>query len=156
MNNPRILFVCLGNICRSPAAEIICRQLAKEAQFECSIDSCGTASYHVGGMPDARMRAALTRLGFSYDGHRARQFHPRDFEQFDLIIAQDEQNKADLLRQAKSPAQREKIHSMREWFPRDFAVRYSEVPDPYYGGQKGFEDVIHLLQASCKQLLSII
>ncbi len=153
MSAPRILFVCLGNICRSPAAEIICRQLAKSQGIECQIDSCGTASYHVGGMPDARMRAALCKLGYAYDGHRARQFKRADFARFDLIIAQDGANKADLLAQARRGEEREKIHSMSEWFPSEWAARYREVPDPYYGGQQGFEDVIHLLEASCGLLL---
>ncbi len=156
MTAPRILFVCLGNICRSPAAEIICRQLAKEAGIAVELDSCGTASYHVGSMPDARMRAALSKLGYSYHGHRARQFKPRDFSQFDLIIAQDEQNKRDILRLAKSAEEQTKVHSMSEWFTAEWKNKHSSVPDPYYGGQQGFEEVIHLLEDSCTNLLTNI
>ncbi|MFI3243466.1 MAG: low molecular weight protein-tyrosine-phosphatase [Akkermansia sp.] len=153
MSTPRILFVCLGNICRSPAAEIICRQLAKDSNIALHIDSCGTASYHVGSAPDARMQAALRQLGYRYDGHKARQFSPRDFEQFELIIAQDEQNKRDILRLARSPEHQAKVHSMSEWFPAAWKNKHSSVPDPYYGGQQGFEEVIHLLHDSCQLLL---
>lgn len=153
MSAPRMLFVCLGNICRSPAAELICRHLARESNLVLELDSCGTARYHVGEMPDARMRSALAQQGFEYDGHRARQFCSSDFDRFDLIIAQDEHNYQDLLAQARTPAQRAQLHCMSEWFPPEWVARFTAVPDPYYGGPEGFVEVIELLRASCRRLL---
>ena len=149
----RILFVCLGNICRSPAAELICRNLAAAAGVDCVVDSCGTANYHIGSMPDARMRRALAEAGYEYDGHRGRQFTRADFERFDLIIPQDESNKEDILYLSKSPEQAQKVRAMREFFAPEDAARYREVPDPYYGGQEGFNEVVRLLSSSCERLL---
>ena len=104
----RVLFVCLGNICRSPAAEIVFNAAVKRAGLQQVVlaDSCGTASYHTGEKPDHRMLAALERAGYAWGGHRARTFSRRDFEQFDLIIPQDDANRRDILSLAATPEQK--------------------------------------------------
>ena len=149
----RVLFVCLGNICRSPAAEMVFSALLAERglqnRFRC--DSCGVAAYHVGQTPDSRMLAALRRAGIPYNGHRARQFQQADFHAFDLIIPQDEENRGDVLYQARTPADAAKVVPMSRWFPPECGL--TEVPDPYYGGASGFDRVVALLRASCTALL---
>ncbi len=156
MNKPvpvRVLFVCLGNICRSPAAEIIFRAAVERAGLakHFDIDSCGTASYHVGQKPDRRMLAALERAGYAWGGHRARAFSRADFSRFDLIIPQDASNREDILVLARSSADAARVRPMRDWFPED--CREQGVPDPYYGGDAGFDAVVSLLEASCSRLL---
>ena len=149
----RVLFVCLGNICRSPAAEMVFLSLLAERglqhRFRC--DSCGVAAYHVGQNPDSRMLAALRRAGIPYNGHRARQFQPADFDAFDLIIPQDGENRGDVLYQARTPADAAKVVPMSRWFPQGCGL--AEVPDPYYGGARGFDSVVALLHAACTALL---
>lgn len=149
----RVLFVCLGNICRSPAAEII----FNAALAECGMgnlvlaDSCGTASYHTGSRPDSRMLAALGRAGFAYGGHRARTICRADFSLYDLIIPQDAENEADLRRLARNEAERAKIRGMWTYFAPQETVQ--EVPDPYYGSANGFDAVVALLQRSMPYLV---
>lgn len=148
-----VLFVCLGNICRSPAAEIVFNAfLANEGMGgKIKADSCGTAAYHCGQKPDRRMLAALERTGYEYGGHRARVFRREDFRNFDLIIPQDHDNEADILSLARSEEDRAKVCGMWNWFPR--GERRRDVPDPYYGGERGFDDVIRLLGHACAALL---
>ncbi len=148
----RILFVCLGNIVRSPLAEAMFAHLAQEAGLaeKYQVDSAGTASYHIGESPDERMRRVAASEGLVYD-HRARQFSPEDFENFDLIVAMDEDNRADLLRQARTAEQRSKIRLLREFDAQ--ADGDSSVPDPYYGGIDGFRDVYQIVERSCRALL---
>lgn len=150
----RVLFVCLGNICRSPAAEIVFNAAILRAGLQDFIqaDSCGTASYHTGQKPDARMLAALQRAGYVWGGHRARTFSFHDFDTFDLIIPQDASNQQDILALAPSPAAQAKVHPMSRWF----APGESEhsVPDPYYGGPAGFDAVVSLLERAMPQLLA--
>ncbi len=150
----RVLFVCLGNICRSPAAEIIFRAAVERAGrvADFAIDSCGTASYHVGQKPDRRMLAALERAGYAWGGHRARSFCRADFSRFDLIIPQDESNREDILMLARNAEDAARVRPMRDWFPE--GCRESGVPDPYYGGDAGFDAVVSLLEASCARLLA--
>ncbi len=150
----RVLFVCLGNICRSPAAEIIFRAAVERAGLTASfeIDSCGTASYHTGQKPDRRMLAALERAGYAWSGHRARTFSRADFSRFDLIIPQDESNREDILSLSRSAADAARVHPMRRWFPE--GCREEGVPDPYYGGEAGFNAVVSLLEQSCSRLLA--
>lgn len=144
----RVLFVCLGNICRSPAAEIIFTAAARQAGIadRVKIDSCSTAGYHIGQKPDLRMLAALEETGYTYGGHRARQFRRADFTDFDLIIPQDESNRSDILALARNAADADKVIPMSRWFPQ--GERLTEVPDPYYGGKEGFLRVIELLGAA--------
>src|SRR6516162_10951415 len=150
----RILFVCLGNICRSPTAEAVVRALAaREApELGLEVDSAGTAGYHVGEPPDPRMRAAAARRGYNLNALRARVVEPRDFERFDLILAMDRENLAVLQRRAPEQA-RERVRLFLEFAPDG---DLEEVPDPYYGGPNGFEEVLDLVEATARELLSYL
>jgi len=151
----RICFVCLGNIVRSPLAENMFRHLAEQmevgAKYE--VDSAGTGSWHVGESPDWRMRQVAAQRGFNYDG-RARQFRQSDFQEFDLIIAMDTENRANLRRLAQNTQEEAKIHLMREFDPN--AAPNAPVPDPYYGGIDGFENVYDIVERSCQGLLDAL
>jgi low molecular weight protein-tyrosine phosphatase len=148
----RICFVCLGNIVRSPLAENLFTYLAEQAaisdQFE--VDSAGTGVWHVGEPPDARMRRVAASHGLKYTG-RARQIQPQDLEHFDWIIAMDRENLADLRRLARSSDASRKIRLLREFDP--FAGPQAGVPDPYYGGIDGFEEVYQIVERCTKKLL---
>lgn len=152
----RVLFVCLGNICRSPAAEIIFNAIAREAGIAGRVqaDSCGTASYHTDSKPDARMLDALARAGYQYGGHRARTFRRADFSEFDLIVPQDEYNEQDIRLLARNAADEAKVHGMWQWFSAQ--EKESSVPDPYYGGPAGFDAVVALLTRSMQRLVAEI
>ena len=147
----RILFVCMGNICRSPSAEGVFRHLLTQRQvdLEVEVDSAGTHDYHVGEPPDPRAVAAARRRGIDLSSLRARSVEPQDFEEFDLLIAMDEQN----LRELRSRAG--PVHAARLRLMMDFApdVGRRAVPDPYYGGPQGFEDVLDLLEQASEGLL---
>jgi protein-tyrosine phosphatase len=147
----RILFVCLGNICRSPTAEAVLRTLAAREAPELSIevDSAGTAGYHVGEPPDPRTRAAAARRGYQMQALRARIVEPADFERFDLILAMDEENLRVLRGRAPAVAH-ERLRLFLEFAP---AGAPAEVPDPYYGGPNGFEEVLDLAEAAARGLL---
>ena len=147
----RVLFVCMGNICRSPSAEGVFRYvLAKRApHLEIEIDSAGTHDYHVGEPPDARALAAARRRGIDISPLRARRVAAEDFERFDLILAMDEEN----LRELQLRSQRthhERIRLIMEYAPS--AARRA-VPDPYYGGEQGFEEVLDLLEEAADGLI---
>lgn len=148
----RILFVCLGNIVRSPLAENMFRHLAEQAGVaeNYTVDSAGTAAYHIGEEPDARMREVAAARGLIYTG-AGRQFTARDFNDFDLIIPMDGTNKADVLRLAASDADRARVHLMREFDPQ--ADPTEGVPDPYYGGMDGFREVYDIVERSARELL---
>jgi protein-tyrosine phosphatase len=152
----RVLFVCLGNICRSVAAEITFGAAVQAAGLADHVeaDSCGTAAYHIGEKPDSRMLAALARAGFEYNGHRGRQFSRKDFADFDLIVPQDDSNYEDVIALAGTPEEMAKVVPMSAWFADDCPLR--EVPDPYYGGIQGFDDVVALLAAATAQMASDI
>jgi protein-tyrosine phosphatase len=147
----RILFVCLGNICRSPTAEGVLRSLAaREApELALEVDSAGTAGYHVGEPPDPRMRAAAARRGYDLSALRARIVEPHDFERFDLILAMDHENLAVLRRRAPAFLH-ERLRLFLEFAPQH---EREEVPDPYYGGPNGFEEVLDLVEAAARGLL---
>jgi protein-tyrosine phosphatase len=148
----RLLFVCLGNICRSPTAEGVMRALVRDAGLDerIEVDSAGTGSWHVGEPPDAGAVSAARRRGIELEG-AARQVWPRDFEEFDLILAMDDSNLRNLLRLAPDESARAKVRLLREFDP---AARGDlEVPDPYYGGPEGFERVLDLVHAACVALL---
>ncbi len=151
----RICFVCLGNIVRSPLAENLFIHLARQANVDdrYEVDSAGTGAWHVGEPPDGRMRQVAARRGLHYDG-KARQFSRRDFDRFDLIIAMDQENRRDLLRLVPTPEQQAKIHLLREFDP-DSEVQAS-VPDPYYGGMDGFEEVYDIVERACRGLLKAL
>ena len=147
----KLLFVCLGNICRSPAAENIMVDLIAKKGLTNSIicDSAGTASYHMGNPPDRRMVSALKARGLKVRG-TARQFEVSDFEKFDLILAMDQENYRHILALDPQKKYRHKVRLMC-----DFASQHphKEVPDPYYGGSDGFELVIDLLSDAGDGLL---
>jgi protein-tyrosine phosphatase len=147
----KILFVCLGNICRSPTAEIVFRQIvAREApDLRIEIDSAGTAAYHVGSAPDSRTREAALRRGYDMSALRARVVEPQDFGRFDLILAMDRQN-FDTLRRGAPAAAHDRIRLFLEFAPD---AGETEVPDPYYGGPNGFEEVLDLVEAAARGLL---
>jgi len=146
----RILFVCLGNICRSPLGEGVFRHLAAEAGLadRLEVDSAGTSAYHVGEPPDERMRATARANGIDLSGQRARKFATRDFEGFDLIVAMDRDNHRTLL--ARCPeGRRERVRLMRSYDPEG----PGDVPDPYYGGAGGFDEVYAIVERSCRGLV---
>jgi protein-tyrosine phosphatase len=151
----RICFVCLGNIVRSPLAENMFRHVARQAGLahNYEVDSAGTSGWHVGEPPDRRMRQVASRHGFKYGG-QARQVKQRDFEDFDLIIAMDSSNCSDLQRMANNDEQGAKIRLMREFDPQ--GGPHAPVPDPYYGGIDGFEDVFQIVKRSCQGLLDAL
>ena len=148
----KILFVCLGNICRSPTAEGVFRAVAaREApDLVIEVDSAGTAGYHIGEPPDARTRQAATRRGYDLSPLRARMVEPKDFDEFDLILAMDSENLSVLHRRAPAHA-RERVRLFLEFAP-DSDV--TDVPDPYYGGPNGFEEVLDLVEAATQGLLA--
>ncbi|AFZ55864.1 low molecular weight phosphotyrosine protein phosphatase [Anabaena cylindrica FACHB-243] len=151
----KLLFVCLGNICRSPSAENIMNLLVDQADLGNSIycDSAGTSSYHIGSAPDRRMSAAaVTKLGIKLRG-QARQFTKSDFQEFDLILAMDKDNYENILAVDLSGQYHHQVRLMC-----DFCSRHTlkEVPDPYYGGTEGFNQVIDLLIDACEGLLDYV
>jgi protein-tyrosine phosphatase len=147
----KLLFVCLGNICRSPAAENIMNYLIEQANLNDRIicDSAGTSSYHIGEPPDRRMSFAAQQRGIKMTG-KARQFKKTDFERFDLILAMDKENYRDIIYHDPEGKYRDRVFLIC-----DFASNRpeKEVPDPYYGGREGFDRVIDLLLNACEGLL---
>lgn len=148
-NKQSVLFVCLGNICRSPAAEGILQALVDEQdrQAEIVVDSAGTAGYHDGKRADARMIAAAKNRGIDLTSI-SRKLLPTDLDQFDLVIAMDRENLADIQRLSSDPTATIKLLS--EYLGDDWP---SDVPDPYYGGGDGFEYVLDMLAAACPAIL---
>jgi protein-tyrosine phosphatase len=148
----RVCFVCLGNIVRSPLAEHLFLHKAESMglthEYEAASAACG--GWHVGESPDARMRRVAARHGLIYDG-RARQFKASDFDRYDLVIAMDKDNRDHLLNLARSQEDRQKIHLLREFDPAGGPK--SSVPDPYYGGIDGFEEVYQVIERSVDGLL---
>ena len=140
----KILFVCLGNICRSPTAEGVMRALVREAglEGEIEIDSAGTGGWHAGSPPDPRSTAAAARRGITLEG-AARQVTAEDFERYDLLVAMDAENLRELRRRAPAGAQ-DRIRLL---------CGDVDVPDPYYGGEHGFDDVLDQVEAACRTLL---
>ncbi len=150
----RVLFVCLGNICRSPTAEGVFRDLVHREGLQDRIgtDSCGTGNWHVGDPPDARAVAEATRRGIPLDDLRARQLRPTDFETFDYVLGMDRRNLASLHSQCP-PDHAAKV---RLFLSFDTGARETEVPDPYYGGPDGFRDVFDMIDAASQGLLAHI
>jgi protein-tyrosine phosphatase len=148
----RLLFVCLGNICRSPMAEGVFRHTAEEAgladRFE--LDSAGLGDWHVGQAPDARAQAAALRRGLDISSQAARQVAPQDFLRFDLLLAMDQSNLAALNRMAP----KDQAYKVRQFL--DFAPQLgvSDVPDPFFGGREGFDEALDLIEAASQGLLA--
>jgi protein-tyrosine phosphatase len=150
----RILFVCMGNICRSPTAEGVMRALLRAEGLDgrIELDSAGTGSWHAGDPPDARAMAAARARDIELDG-AARQVTSADFERFDLLLAMDRENARELHARAPDDAARAKVRLLREFDPAAVAAGDLDVPDPYYGGPQGFERVLDLVTAACRGLL---
>jgi protein-tyrosine phosphatase len=148
----RLSFVCLGNICRSPTAEAVMRHLIKQGGLDKKIllDSAGLGDWHVGRARDGRSQAVGLRRGVPLAGV-ARQFQAQDFARFDYVLAMDRQNRAGLLALAPDAAARAKVRLLRSFDPA--APPEAEVPDPYYGGPQGFDEVFDICQAACAGLL---
>ena len=147
----RILFVCLGNICRSPAAEGIMKHIVdnKGYSHRFVIDSAGIGGWHVGQLPDYRMRRHGARHGYDFNS-RARQFLTDDFSRFDYIVGMDEENMRDIWRKTRNDNDKTKVICMADYLSRH--PHHHEIPDPYYGSDKDFELVIDLLEDACEQL----
>ena len=147
----RVLFVCMGNICRSPAAEIVFRHIVETARLEdrIEIDSAGTIGYHTGSPPDKRMSATLSARGYHPKG-MARQVHHEDFDDFDLILPMDHENEAELRRMQRDGQSRAEIRAFSSFCA---ANPLGYVPDPYYGGAAGFEKVADIVEDGCQGLL---
>ncbi len=156
MTEPRrILFVCMGNIIRSPLAENLFRHLADEAGLDgkYEVDSAGTGAAHAGDAPDARMRRTAAGHGLRYDGE-ARQVRLSDFDRFDMILAMDTENRRELKARARTPEQAKKIRLLRDFDPA--AGRNASVPDPYYEGDEDFEETYRVIEAGVRGLLEAL
>lgn len=149
-----VLFVCLGNICRSPTAEAVFRERVIAAGLEAHIriDSAGTGDWHIGRAPDPRTREAAARRGYQMDTLRARQVGPQDFYEFDVVLAMDNTNLADL--QAMQPA--DVNVTLGRFLDYSTAASVKEVPDPYYGGEDGFDRVLDLIEGGADGLLDAL
>jgi protein-tyrosine phosphatase len=147
-----VLFVCTGNICRSPIADGVMRRLASEAGLQDSVrvDSAGTHDYHVGEPPDARAREHARRRGYDLSGLRARQVAMEDFDFFDLILAMD-RGHLEILRRIAPP---QHLHKLRLFMEFAGDLETDEVPDPYYGGPAGFERVLDMVEVAARGLLA--
>jgi protein-tyrosine phosphatase len=148
-----VCFVCLGNICRSPTAEGIFKKLVREAQLDdrITIESRGTGDWHTGEPADARARAAAKRRGVTLDGVASR-FDRDDFARFDVILSLDTRVLDTLRRMARTEEERERVHNFRAFDPDSPAD--APVPDPYYGGADGFDEVFDICEAGCRGLLA--
>jgi protein-tyrosine phosphatase len=151
----RILFVCMGNICRSPTAEGVMRRLVREAGLEdrVELDSAGTGGWHAGEPPDARATAAAARRGTTLEG-AARQVTVDDFDRYDLLLAMDGSNLHELRQLAPDAEAGARARLLREFDPGSAGAVDLDVPDPYYGGSRGFDTVLDLVEAACRGLLA--
>ena len=147
---PKILFVCLGNICRSPTAEGIMIDLIQERGLSqyCTVDSAGTAAYHVGESADPRSQKTANSHGVTLPS-KARQFRASDFDEFDFIFAMDKSNLRSLQQEYKGQAQN--LFLFRDWNSKE--KKNLDVPDPYYGGPNGFDEVFELCRSTCECIL---
>ena len=150
-----VLFICLGNICRSPAAEGIMKSLVEKEGMsdDFFIDSAAIGSWHIGQLPDSRMRKCGAEHGYRYDSH-ARQFQKSDFQHFDLIVVMDNENYRAITSMASSQADKDKVVRIADYLTHH--REYTTVPDPYYGDYSDFELVIELLEDACQGLLDSI
>ena len=151
MSKRAILFVCLGNICRSPAAEGVFKSLIKGSALDqlLVVDSAGTYGGHAGELPDSRMRRAAAKRGYDLVS-QSRQVVSSDFDMFDLIVAMDDSNYHNLIELAPSLESRDKVHKFAEYITHH---DIDHVPDPYYEGAEGFEYVLDLLEDGCRNMI---
>lgn len=148
----KVLFVCLGNICRSPTAEAVLRSLADAGGVKLDIDSAGTAAYHIGKSPDERSMAAAQKRNIHMQGLKARQVKEQDFHEFDYVFAMDKSNYEDLSSMQPDNGRAKLVLFLDEYGSKE----RDEVPDPYYGGDLGFEWVLDLLESACSDFLTRI
>lgn len=147
----KILMVCLGNICRSPLADGILRDmLQKEGLDHIQVDSCGTSGHHEGETPDQRMMRTATAQGYDISYLRSRPLKDEDLNEFDIIYAMDESNKQNIL---KLPSAELNTHKIRIFLNELYPGKNMEVPDPYFGGQQGFEHVFNLVKENCEVIV---
>ena len=153
MDKIKVLFVCLGNICRSPSAEAIFIKMLEDNGLKSQfiVDSAGTSGWHNGDKADARMRKHAIKRGYDLVSLSRKFYADSDFNSFDIIIGMDDDNVANLKAVASTPEESLKIHKMTDYC-KEYA-NYNEVPDPYYDGNAGFELVLDILEDSCKVLL---
>ena len=142
--------VCLGNICRSPLAEGILKHKAQENNLRIELDSAGTAAYHVGNLPDERSIEVARKYGIDLTNQRARQFRLQDFEEFEVIYAMDSENYNNILKLASSTSDESKVKLILNKIEPN---SNSSVPDPYYGGDEGFENVYQMLNLACEEIV---
>lgn len=157
---PSVLFVCMGNICRSPTGEGVFRALIEKRGLSehVTIDSAGTIGYHTGHPADARMREAARRRGYRLDS-RARQVAAHDLEKYDLTIAMDRANYDDLISLAANVTQKQRVRMLGEFLPGSNGIQRDDVPDvpdPYYGGPAGFECVLDMIESACPAILDAL
>jgi protein-tyrosine phosphatase len=155
MEKKKVLFVCLGNICRSPSAEAVLRKFIKYENLEdkIEVDSSGTINYHEGDSSDPRMQMHAAKRGYALD-HISRKFNPeKDFVESDYIITMDDRNYTDIIALDVKKNFRNKVFKMSEFSGN---IKFSEVPDPYYKKEEGFEEVLDILEDSCKVILEKI
>jgi len=149
MSMKKILMVCLGNICRSPLAEGILQSKLSSGNF--TVDSAGTAGYHVGELPDGRSIEVARKYGVDITNQHSRKFIKDDFNKFDMIFAMDQSNYDDIVAMSKNEMQHEKVKMiLNELYPNE----NRNVPDPYYGGDQGFENVYKMLDEACEIIAS--
>lgn len=153
METKRILFVCLGNICRSPAAEAIFLKLATDKKLSVEVDSAGTSAWHAGELADSRMRRHAKARGYNITSVSRPFDAANDFDEFDIVVAMDDSNYFELKKQARSPEHESKIFRMADFLTKS---DYDHIPDPYYGGASGFDLVIDLLEEGSLELLKQI
>lgn len=146
----KILTVCLGNICRSPMAEGILRKKIKDRQLDYTVDSAGTAAYHVDSPPDKRAQETLSKKGINISSLRGRQFETDDFNAFDLILTMDEENYQNILSLATTGEEKGKIKMLMNYL---YPGKNISVPDPYFGGPQGFEKVYEMIDQATDRLL---
>lgn len=145
-----VLFVCLGNICRSPAAEEVLRHMSTEISPKINVESCGLGDWHIGRLPDERMRESAQKRGYIL-ASRAQRFTKDFLEKFDLILAADKEILHELYRFAEKPDHKAKIHLITHYSP---CYKDEEIPDPYYEGESGFERVLDMIEDSCEGLVA--
>lgn len=150
MTTRRILFFCMGNICRSPTAEGVMRAKLAAAGLDVEVDSAGTHGYHVGAPPDERSQEHALKRGYDLSTLRARKLEANDFARFDLVLAMDDDNLAHAQRLCP-PAQRHRLQLLMDYAPH---AGNPHVPDPYYGGAAGFDEVLDLVEAACDGLIA--
>jgi protein-tyrosine phosphatase len=147
-----VLFVCLGNICRSPAAEGILLSKISKSKLDIHIESCGLGDWHIGQLPDERMRESAKNRGIILSS-RAKHFDTSFIDNFDLILAVDHQVLQGLYRFAKTPEQKDKVHLLTRF---SGSFKDQEIPDPYYGGEAGFEQVLDMIEDACTGLVAFL